>query len=202
MLNFKYLIINFLVLLSYSLFGQEQSRMKIMLNSYIEKLKANNIMDIGYFNEFCAGYNRNRRDCGDYVIYEETFLFWRTGDQTCVKKFDSCYEYDDLLVTDTCFFEYYNANRIDIKNDAIKQMETMIIEGKDTLYYISLVDHTCKRIISIFDQLDTIVKYTNDYDLEKDNIHYLYNHNLKLVTWDKQIKRLTSKLNSEFKRIN
>ena len=195
-------IINFLVLLSYSLFGQEQSRMKIMLNSYIEKLKANNIMDIGYFNESCAGYYRNRRDCDDYVIYEETFLFWRTGNKTFVKKFDSCFEYDDLLVTDTCFFEYYNANRIDIKNDEIKQMETMIIEGKDTLYYISFVDHTCRRTIFLSDQMETIVKNSNDYDLVRNNIHYFYNHNLKLVIWDKQIKILTSKLNSEFKRIN
>lgn len=202
MLNIKYLNIILLVILSYSLFGQEQSRMKIMLNSYIEKLKTNNITDIGYFNEFCAGSNRNRGDCGGYVIYEETFLFWRTGNQTWIKKFDSCFEYDEIMATDTSFFEYYLANKNEIINDKIKQKETMIIEGKDTLYYIWFVDHTCRRIISIFDQLDTIVKYTNDYDLEKDNIHYYYNHNLKLAIWDKQIKRLTSKLNYNFKRIN
>jgi hypothetical protein len=170
----------------------------------INELKKKGISKIGYSWRSCIGTRKQNRDCSGEVRDRELYLFWKNGNETFVKKFDNCGEFNEVKITDDVFFAFYEKNGRQIRNEEVKPFRESIFGGKISR------NHGCSKELAVFEPEGDIVKDFDYFDLsfktrpkkKSTNRNYKRNNKLKLVAWDEQIEELIKRLDQEnsFKR--
>jgi hypothetical protein len=210
------LILTLLVFATIGGKGQNtEAQLDSLATKFVRDLKDAGITKIGYAKNYCIGYyytwdNENDR-CDYETIYYSLHLFWQVENQTFVKKFDNCGEFNQIQIANSDFLDFYFDNQEKINAEKVKNFQAIVIkENGDTLIWTSKVNHSCHWTLVIHDHDQSVIKSINENDLLEEpefgskhlNINYEFNRDLKTVEWmrltESQINRVTK--NKKFER--
>ncbi len=182
-----------------------EEQLDSIVAKFKDSLKNKGVTEIGYVKNYCIGYKifwDNKNEHCDYkTTYFSLYFFWKTNNNTFMKKFDNCGEFNQIQISESNFLNFYFDNKETIKNEKVKRFQIAEIkENGDTAISLLIVNHSCHLKLVIYDKNEIVSKHINKYDLsevsqrKQRNINYTHNTNLKLVKWmymtQKEIKRV------------
>ena len=133
-----------------------------------------------------------------------TYIVWFEEDKSFLTKIDNCFDYSIIRVEGDSLWDFYNANRNEIKNDIIKKPEYEITKNGSQYHVQSDVDHSKFESIKMFSgkllELNREIKeyyFTRILNVGDLNVNYEHNNQTKLrkfqQLWERTLDREVKK---------
>jgi len=175
---------------------------------FINHLDSNGIDTVGYSVNYYPGwYIANEEDdCNWEGTYYDLYIFWIENGINHLKNFNSCNEYQTLIIDSSVFFQYFLIWREDILNEEIMPaVESIEINNNgDTIFTdLAITDESINDIFVKVNKISKKFRFTESYlSKEYNKIYYDNNINSKAYHWKTEIDDFISQieLRKEFKK--
>ena len=190
-------------------FGQEKTDpTESLISEFKSELNEQGISDFFVLKQITYGTANifdldDPNSCNPNEIYFTMYAFWKSGNNSYVKKFDNCGAFNSLELSDSKPTEFYQRNIENLKSDKVKPYQTSPARIANGSVYksISSRTHQPQRYFWFYQQSKEFKNHFDKYNLttekENPNLNYKSNNELSIVKLNAICEEIINEFNDK-----